>query len=463
MLAIRCVGRIEHHHCVSTTTSIHPASRRRIQDLIDFDTEHGRMPASNSHATPAEKQLAHWRHKMLSKNGIPAVVQYLDHVLPHWRERQQSPATRRSKDTAHQVVDFYRKHGRIPLGGHGDEDERRLGRWLNRARVNNPESAACPILDAAQRGLWAWSSTYAKVSSRTEVLQMLDEGAPGWSVRRPKIIPRQSQLRVEQLIGFVDENGRLPRASDPSERQLYDWLYRYRSKQVNEITQKLDECVPGWASGVTGSVRTGRSVEHSARFHQRVDELVAFFAQHHSMPSAGSGDPHEQSLARWRSGSLLGIRLHTDVRDRLDALAPGWADQGLHSDTPHFQRAHDLIDFHHRTGRLPSVDSADPDQRVLGLWRRRYRDSDANWAVLRILDQRLPCWREDLVRQPVTRAGELIEFHRRHGRMPSTKGPSSTERGLAYWRIRAIRTEATADTELLDRELVGWRERQPGG
>lgn len=150
--------------------------------------------------------------------------------------REYMTGEERAMQRAREVVAFVGMNQRLPrrTGKDVTEAEGMLEAWLNNQRV-------------ARRGKGS------RVSYES-VVKYLDEYIPGWSDDRESL----ALSKAREVVAFVDENRRLPRAKKKgvpeAERSLGKWLSRQHSaikgtskhKSYESVVAYLDEHLPKW-------------------------------------------------------------------------------------------------------------------------------------------------------------------------------------------------------------------------
>lgn len=272
---------------------------RRAQDLIDFHTEHGRIPSIVSQDA-TERSLAQWRLRQLRTAQPNTVSELLDEQLPGWstHRRRGRPAliqhtptyTERDVQRVTELIDFHLEHGRAP--SLSDPDQRELASWSQRM---------------IEQGFTAITDT-------------LDELLPTWRKNSsPSIEPADMAQRI---VKFHSEHGRLPVVGVDGETRMAHWIHLRRHLPVKTQAHCiLDESIPGW--------------EHShlwprvADVHhlQRADELIHFVRCRGRMPLQGAEDEAERSLAWWRINQLR--YLNSFAVAKLDEHLPCWRSGAL--------------------------------------------------------------------------------------------------------------------------------------
>jgi len=225
---------------------------------------------------------------------------------------------------ADQFAAWVHREGRFPSES-DDADGPRLARWLYVQRY------------AARGGsnvIW----TPARAA-------YLERAVPGWCTVRA---PHRAQGRrddtdvhferwtanAQALATFRRAHGRWPTRNDTGHGpKLAQWLQTQRraarglaaeARWTPERAAILDELAPGWLD--TMNPMTGGFQPDDARWHARVQEVVAFVAEHGRLPNR----ERDGSLGIWLRNQR-GVRLgHTsghwspERESVLDRLVPNW-------------------------------------------------------------------------------------------------------------------------------------------
>lgn len=267
-------------------------SRSRAQELVDFATEHGRMPRSG---VEAEHDLRHWTDQFRRNSSNLEVFRSLDEAIPGWASvrnlrhlpRDVPPESTHTLRRAQELIDFYAQHRRMPLAkGAG---ERSLGQWRWRLRQR-------PV--------------------HPDLIERLDLFAPGWDEAHPRL-----QTAID-LVDFHLEHRRMPSAAapDPDEVSLAKWVMRHRGSQESTVaSRRLDRQLPQWRRTI-GSRSAELNPEHNLN---RAVALIGFYVRHGRMPSSVADRKEERSLAWWRRDHLV-RGYPTEASRLLDEQLPGW-------------------------------------------------------------------------------------------------------------------------------------------
>ncbi|MFJ2145393.1 helicase associated domain-containing protein [Glutamicibacter sp. NPDC087831] len=140
------------------------AWRRRANEAIAFQTEHGRLPGSSG--GPAERSLYTWiaeQRRLFEKGLLPASKVFLLEAIEGWevnlRQREINETWRGNLAA---VVEFHVLYGRLPrYRTYLSEPERSIGVWLHNQHQRRSKDK-----------LLSWR------------LEALNEALPGWRSRR---------------------------------------------------------------------------------------------------------------------------------------------------------------------------------------------------------------------------------------------------------------------------------------
>lgn len=284
-----------------------------------------------------------------------------------------------------------------------------------------------------------------------------------------------------EVASFVDRYGRFPRerSTQPDERRLGKWLKRQRTAERGhdgtesmslERLAYLDEIIPGWADG------------QDDLWRRYANDLVAFCRRSGGRwPSEYSTDPVEVRLNKWlgtqRRAARGGHRHESFTasrRNHLDLVLPGWLDYLDVQEAAWHVQAERLGRFVAQHGRAPKHGAHERDEHLLACWlgRRRAAARGGVGAVAltpqrrAVLDALVPGWlTPDREQHWARRVEELRAFMREHGRRPSARARSATERSLglwlkAQWAAARAGSGSTAFTParraILDEVVPGW-------
>lgn len=182
---------------------------------------------------------------------------------------------------------------------------------------------------------------------------------------------RTSTESAQLIAAYFLEQGRMPAASvlgSGEQKRLALALARLRSlnrqgKLPETALLVLNDASLSWATRAS-SHGTGRL------WQVRVDELAFWVDQHGRTPRRNSINPTERALAQWviryRSHALHGR--HLDRIQELDSRVPNWRQ-------PSNTRIDRFVAWVNSHGRTPRLEAADPTERSLAAWWKRYRDN----------------------------------------------------------------------------------------
>ncbi|MGX5697346.1 helicase associated domain-containing protein, partial [Agromyces soli] len=215
----------------------------------------------------------------------------------------------------------------------------------------------------------------------------------------------------------------------------------------------LDAFVVGWA-------------DDEREWRRAADRLARHVAEHGRFPSTADGAADARALARWvqRQRRLAELGELPPARERwLDRQSTGWRDRGLAGWQETMSR---LERFRAEHGRLPArAGEASALERELGVWlanqRAALRGDRLAPERARLLDERLPEWRDARLAAWLRRAHEVAGFFDERGRLPSPRSTHDRSRELGGWldtQRRAARRGTLESTRLawLDARLPGW-------
>lgn len=408
--------------------------------LEDFCCEQGRLPVDAPPADDRERRLARWLRRQREAAADDRLDDdrrlRLDAVAPGWFD----PAGARWLRAARAAAAWIGRRG-TPSKHAADPNERRLGEWL-----------------AAQR------RAEASGALRPERARWLDRSMPAWR-QAPDGAWRS---RLDELRRFVASEGRLPQrraVAGDHERRLAGWLADQRSAEragrlAEPRRRLLDALVVGWS-------------DDEREWRRSADRLARHLAEHGAFPAARDAAPEVAALARWvqRQRRLAEAGALAPARERwLDRQSAGWRDRGLAA----WQETATRVErFSAEHGRLPlRAAEAPPLERELGVWLGNQRAAHRSGALsadrARLLDERLPEWRDPRLAAWLRRAHEVAEFFDELGRLPSLRSTQERSRELGGWldtQRRAMRRGGLDAVRLdwLDARLPGWAGEFRGG
>jgi hypothetical protein len=343
------------------TGSAHRTFDDRVRLLAQFASAAGTLPRRPGPGVPdAEGDLGRIVNRLRDSYRLgkltDAQVAAVESV-PGWEWRAKNRVNVEvMKDPkwfakASKVREYADKHGSVPIKHNRSLDERRLTEWCRTQRARRTDLRH-PLTDAQK--------TYL-------------EAIPGWFWDREGT-GAQWRGRYQELVAYVDENGRFPnrhggiQRADRREISLADWVLTQKNKHTNKLLPPhtpaqiaLLERIPGWSWPATAD-----------KWSARLDDLLAFIREYSKMPSLRASSVNERKLAAWVELQLQDYRsgaMEYRYSDRIDALeqVPGWRweadklDDWLSTYAAVFAYA-----IEH--GKLPSMRAHDPEIRKLGTW-----------------------------------------------------------------------------------------------
>lgn len=274
------------------STKVNVPFGRRVRQLQDFYTEHGRTPTSKDGRDYYD--LIRWLKQTL-QDEESSRIQYLDERLPWWRSALDGkPEASGFTQNADDLSRFFAQRGRLPMRNLEDAEENQLYNWLSRIRRSHT-SAQAEMLDARVKN---W-----RQGSSSGTFRRSNAGRSDWD------------RVVRDTATFYSTHQRFPDAPGqvPGEAKLASWLTAAKTvPAMAQLRTALDTTVPGW-----------RDTPAQRNFTARMDQLARFRRSHPgSWPAPDSRDKDEQQLAWWLSKMSW---LHKPQYHRaLDQRFPGW-------------------------------------------------------------------------------------------------------------------------------------------
>lgn len=233
----------------------------RFKDFKAFVDTSGRLPEEDLNGGP-EDTLHSWLMRQRAARADGTLAKGLDGILdsikgaftepaPSVQERlerirelepeQGKTPVGATKNRAERLENFYKEHGRLPTFAGTEPDEQTLYRYLNSTvRVRYRRGELDPLIVARLTRI-------PDVFTCRAYTRRQSEGEPDAVSRRAK----ERARRLEELITFCTNHGRLPRTTEPApEPALYDYLRRrlrpaYAQGLLDEVTTKRLLALPG--------------------------------------------------------------------------------------------------------------------------------------------------------------------------------------------------------------------------
>ncbi len=202
---------------------------------------------------------------------------------------------------------------------------------------------------------------------------------------------REGVDRVQEFIDFCKEHGRLPLRNE--QRSLSDWGKNHRksSPEVDAMYKKYSRR------------------EKGAVLVDRTQEFIDFCKEHGRLPL----DKEQSCLRSWGGN-------HRKSSPEVDAMYKKY------SRKPQLNREQEFIDFCKEHGRLPR----NMEQGGLKQWARKNKEKYPR--VVEAFKEFSRGGGNGIK----NRAQEIIDFHKRTGRLPRSHGGSVYEQGLGVWAKR---------------------------
>lgn len=249
----------------------------RFKDFKAWVDAHGRLPVEDLDGGP-EDTLHTWltRQRAARANGTlasgldaildsvkgaftelaPSVQERLDRVKELERAQGRPAPAKPTRNRVDRLESFYAKHGALPSFAGTEPDEQALYHYLNNTiRFRYRRGELDPLIVARL-------SRIPDVFSGRAYKRAQTAAKPSAKSQRAK----ERAARLEELITFCTENGRLPRTTEPApEPALYDYLRRrlrpaHAQGLLDEVTTKRLLALPGVLVKTTRStIRTSKS------------------------------------------------------------------------------------------------------------------------------------------------------------------------------------------------------------
>ncbi|KAB1646194.1 hypothetical protein F8O06_05360 [Pseudoclavibacter sp. CFCC 14310] len=375
----------------------------RMFDTLDFQREHGRLPKARE---PSGSWLGRQRKSHRKVALAPDRVVALDEALPGWNSSLNDVWNSRLQE----VVDFQREHGRLPK--HAEPG----GQWLDAQRKSHRKGTLAPDRVVA-----------------------LDEALPGWNSSLNDVW----NSRLQEVVDFQREHGRLPRWKDPGSKWLDRQRQSHRKGTLSLVrVAALDKALPGWNESSDDIWDT------------HLHEVVDFQREHGRLPKAR--EPSGTWLDNQRKSHRKGV-LSPDRAAALDEALPEWNETGSPEKLPWDARLQEVVDFQRKHGRLPKW--KDPGGGWLNKQRQSYRKGALAPGRIAALNEALPEWNETGSPERLpwdARLQEVVDFQRKHGRLPKKREPGGQwlNKQRQSYRKGAL---APGRIAALDEALPGWR------
>ena len=264
--------------------------------------------------------------------------------------------------------------------------------------------------------------------------------------------------RREELVAFINAHGRTPSSTSktPEEKTLGSWVSNQKHKYAS---RKQIMTTPTIYNAWTALIQDPKYAElldldPEKAWWKRCDELVTFMNAHGRTPINNSNTPDEKTLASWASkqrqsyASRKHIMAIPAIHDAWTVLLqdPRYAALLENAEKAWYRRCEDLVKFMNAHGRAPSQTSKTSEEKTLGSWASKQRQSYASrkhtmaapaiygaWTAL-LQD---PRYAELLDLDPekvwYRRCDDLITFMNAHERAPSSTAKTPEEKTLGSW------------------------------
>lgn len=274
--------------------------QQRLEEVMAYRLKHRRLPVMNP-ANPEPHRLAHWlygQRALLNKGELTSTrKKALDDLYPEWADVRMA----RWAQTADEVADFKKAHGKLPGDNKVTERERALRVWVKRQKAKESEGKlteeqvqALNVIDGdwrADRNRLPWENNltaamleYREKGAAPEVdgdtgkwlrtqrsrlsagdlddgqIEALDAGVPGWRVVRADVLrANQWNDKAGAVRTQIAKAGRLPRERDrdPAVAKMGVWIRSQRERLSDGLISadqiaELDATIPGWRGKGSG-------------------------------------------------------------------------------------------------------------------------------------------------------------------------------------------------------------------
>ncbi len=222
-------------------------SLENARSVIQFYEEHGNFPSANSTSNSVEEtKLGQWlanirraeRGKTTTSTLYDSVRDLLD---KHFTRDVWCPSNdvneQESLENARNLIQFHNQHGRFPSDYSKYQEERRIGKWLSRARKSIRGKGVSVLYDSVRdlldsyfgsRGIWC----------------------PSNDIKELKALEN-----AKTLIQFHNQHERFPsgKSKDPEEKRLGIWLSNMRSASRGNGGMRLYDSVRDLLDSYFGS------------------------------------------------------------------------------------------------------------------------------------------------------------------------------------------------------------------
>ena len=234
--------------------------------------------------------------------------------------------------------------------------------------------------------------------------------------------PELFEERVQEVIKFVEEYGRLPRQNckDP-EKRLETWCSRCRKNKGKNVERdaRVGQ-IPKWSWD-----------PFADRFEANLQSTIEFVKEHDRLPSKSKDQPEEKRLFQWIS-DLRKYKGKNAERDDCVKKIPKWSWDPI---ADRFEsNLQSTIEFVKEHDRLPSQTSEDSIEKLLGKWCSRCRTNKDKNPEHDARLQKIPMWSwnpfEDQFEHNLQ---ETIKFVKERGVLPCKNGKDHEEKRLGSW------------------------------
>ncbi len=291
--------------------------------------------------------------------------------------------------------------------------------------------------DLVERSLGGWLNNYKRSRLEEWFLNLSEEAQ--LILKNKNLLGRIYKTREERfkdLEEFIQHNGELPssRSENAQERSLGSWFVRYRRQHPQSWYLQLSETA---LNRIQLQAEVRRPPIKSREL--RIQELNHFILKQKRLPSVGSPNSEEKSLAHWLAGYKQDHAKdwHLSLSQEAQKIIK---DKNLFGRTnkKSEERISELNSFILEYGRLPASNSENIEEKSLARWMSGLKQSQPKtwFTVLSGVAQKVLNEKNLLDRRAKTKEERLQElnlFIVTHRRLPSGSSSDGEEKSLRRW------------------------------
>ncbi|HEX9228022.1 MAG TPA: hypothetical protein VF885_15570 [Arthrobacter sp.] len=298
----------------------------------------------------------------------------------------------------------------------------------------------------SRRATIAWAGRQKDAVLSAAQSAAMDATYPGWRETHDGVW----FSNLETVEAFLARHGRLPSSASEDRVEAFAgaWVARQRCK--TDLAPARKQALETRAPQVL--------MRRDDVWLNKLSKTVAFYTAHGRLPSMGSSDAGELSLARW----LIGVKKYAQSVERIkaiDAQLPVWRD--LPEDA-WSKRLDWVAAFVAANGRFPAANARDDQGRKHASWLRRHLEPEVVPPdQLAALDERIPGWNRNFADAWDDQLEAVRNFLSEHGRFPLRgTGRPVEEQKAGSWLYKQCRNPKlkSAREAIMDEQLPGWRE-----